>query len=140
MMVYHMEDNYTADAEDEWDDESKNHLFISGSLAAHGEEGEPEILQCWLNDIIAFILLWLVYPILAIRHKRLVNYIDEGSITPSDFTLEFSNLPTNFDSDDFKTWLEGISVQGRNVKVAKVCLAYDIDEYVTLRRKYLYWR
>jgi hypothetical protein len=86
------------------------------------------------------VLLWIVYPLLAIRHKRLVKIIDEGTITPSDFTLEFSHLPKDLDVEEFKEWAEQNSVENKIIQIAKVNLAYDIDDYVRMRRRYVYWR
>ena len=59
---------------------------MAGTLAAHGHD-EPSINQVWLNTILVFILLWIIFPLLQIRHKSLVKRIDEKTVTPSDFTL-----------------------------------------------------
>lgn len=133
--------NYDADHEGDYDTEleENNHYMISGSIAAWGTDDEPPVLQTWLNAVMCWTVLF-IYVIVHLRHKSIVRRIDQGLISPSDFTLFVRNIPTDTKEEELQQWLEEKSLPSGPAKIVKINLTYDIDEFVDLQDKYEYWR
>jgi hypothetical protein len=140
-MIYHLYDNSNAGKEGEHDEEHEHdsNKFVSNSLAGHGNDS-PDDIQPWINVVLMVITLWIIYPILSYRHKKMVAMIDQHTITPSDFTVEFTKLPKDLDVEHFRDWLQSNSLPNSKCEVAKINLAYDIDDYVAERHRYIYLR
>ena len=74
MSIYHLYENYDSDEIDgDYTDEYYELLRLS--LASFGDSTGSEI-QPWINNGIVIFLLWILYPIISVRHKKLVNLID----------------------------------------------------------------
>ena len=54
----------------------EGNVIISGSIAAHGEDDQPSLVQAWLNAVMEWSLL-AVYVVLQLRHKKLSQTVDD---------------------------------------------------------------
>ena len=64
IVLFCLLDNYAADDESEWADETEGHLIISGTIAAHGQSGSPHVYQPWIYMFLGWVIL-AVYIFLA---------------------------------------------------------------------------
>jgi hypothetical protein len=80
------------------------------------------ILQQWLN------WMWIVTIIvcsiaLRIRQQRLIEIVDDKNVTPSDFWVFVSNLPTDKTPEEVKAWIKGMYP---GIQIAYVNFWYNV--------------
>jgi hypothetical protein len=101
LTIFPLYDNLSAGNESEWDEELDGHWIIRGSIAAHGTDGEPKVIQAWLFATLSWVIM-ITYVCAQLRRKYLSKQIDADTISPSDFTLYFTGLPKNMDDLAFR--------------------------------------
>jgi hypothetical protein len=69
--IYALTENYAAGKEGEWESENDGNIFMSGSLAAYGEDDHPSLVQPWLNLALGLVL-YGIYVFVWFKHKRLL--------------------------------------------------------------------
>ena len=89
--------NYQAKHGSEWNSNGQNNSIVSLSIGNFGAlssryKDDKLIAEAYINSGVIIIVLVLGI-ILRRRQLRVVKYIDETNITPSDFTMLVSNLP-----------------------------------------------
>ena len=97
-------DNYFADKEEEWEASLKDHMIISGTIAAHGT-GTPSVIQPWLFAAMGWAIL-IYYIFITYRTNCLKKEIDDDEKSPADYTLMISNLPRHVTEDEIKSWIQ----------------------------------
>lgn len=90
-------------------------------------------VQSGLNLCGAFVLL-IVLNVFKHRHKNVEIRLDSKNISPSDYTIQVSEIPTTENEEDIKNFFENC-MPNRAVKISKVCLAYHVENYVRLKNK-----
>jgi hypothetical protein len=80
------------------------------------------ILQQWLN------WMWIVVIIvcsifLRIWQHRLIEIVDDKNVTPSDFWVLVSNLPTDKTPEEVKAWIKGMYP---DIEIAYVSFWYNV--------------
>jgi hypothetical protein len=80
------------------------------------------ILQQWLNwmSIVAIIVCSIV---LRIWQQRLIEIVDDKNVTPSDFWVFVSNLPTDKTPEEVKAWIKEIYP---GIQIAYVNFWYNV--------------
>lgn len=131
---YCMYRNY--DAANMSDETIKSNWILRGSLANYGDI-EPSILEPILHLVVITLLL-VLHTVVSIRHEQLETQLDLEEITPSDFTLEVSNLPkqgvTDQELTDYMQFAG--SNMGKKCTVVKINWAYQIHHFVAACKKH----
>ena len=97
-------DNYTANKAGEWHNDLEGHEVIRGTIAAHGTEGSPSIVQTWLFAVMGWvILIYFIY--IKTRSDIIVEKIDQDEKSPSDYTLLVTNLTKNATELEVEQWI-----------------------------------
>ena len=94
------------------------------------KEDRDEV-QSGLNLCGAFCLL-IVLNIFKHRHKKVEMRLDNDNISPSDYTIQVSELPTTEKEEDIKTFFENC-IPNQTITISKVSLAYFVEDYVNLK-------
>ena len=109
IVLFCLIDNYTADKEGEWEEESDGHLIISGTIAAHGQSGRPHDSQPWIYMFLGWAILavYIFMAKLTLNNKKST----EERTTPAKYTLLIRGIPSKLIKDkkklkkDLKRWL-----------------------------------
>lgn len=130
---------------------------ISGSdLQSYTKEKLPPCHNDWVNPhsianyglntvdvterslMVAFLgLFWLSMGFIYSKVMDICQEIDEANDTPSDWTLMVKNLPTSEDEASIAlNLLRDYDLKAsKDIKIKKVCLAFDLKEYIALSTK-----
>ena len=86
------------------DESLKSNWIVRGSLADYGRM-TPSILEPCLH-VAAIAVILLLHNVIAVQHERMEAELDRDAVTPSDYTIIVSDLPTaNFDVKDLTEFL-----------------------------------
>lgn len=94
---------------------------------------ERDDLQSGLNLLGSFALL-IILNIFKFRHKSVEIEVDNNNISPSDYTVQVSELPLTEKEEDIKVFFENC-IAKRKITVSKVTMAYQVENYIALKRK-----
>ena len=99
---------------------------------------ERDEVQSGLNLCGAFCLLILL-NIFKYRHKQVEMKLENNIVSPSDYTIQVSELPYNemkhdnmFIHDKLQSFFENC-IPNRKIKISKVNLAYFVENHVNLK-------
>ena len=110
----------------------------SNSIVLHMAIGDKyQDMPTWPVALhtVAIILLCFAYIITSLRLKGLVNVLGEGVVTPSDYAVMLKNLGKDWTSADLKKHIEeNMKVEGQEMKVALINVAYEVSEYVAIMK------
>lgn len=107
-----------------------------GGMKARVEDGYwPSILH-----LIALVLICLGHFLATLHLRRRTKWLNQGSTTPSDFTVVLKNLGRDFKEQDLISYLEAPIPTARclwgtlttKVKVEKCDVSYDIRDYTEI--------
>lgn len=94
---------------------------------------ERDDVQSGLNLCGAFVLL-IVLNIFKHRHKSVEIRLDNDNVSPSDYTIQVSELPATEKEEDIKKFFESC-LPNRSIVISKISLAYFVEDYVGLIRR-----
>ncbi|KAL4453973.1 hypothetical protein ABPG74_003856 [Tetrahymena malaccensis] len=112
-------------------------LFNEYSLINRMDDIDTVKHQNWVN--LASVVVLVVALHLYRRQVRAIeDYLDFDLISPSDFTVQLSGLPPNFQETDIRKllndWWDNQSQQTKdsvgNFVIEKVSIAYDVKDYI----------
>lgn len=89
------------------------------------------LAEAILNLIFIFVILFGSIILRRIQNK-VINDIDEGNLTPSDFCVMVTGLPLDKTQEEVKEYLKSVSPQ---VEIVDVNYCYKIKEIVDASRK-----
>ncbi|CAI2384085.1 unnamed protein product [Moneuplotes crassus] len=119
---------------EEWMGPDENAPFIIrvsigniGKIANRYESGDVNIMI--IISTIILTAIFISYVLFQQFQKDFINKIDEGLISPADFTVMVSNIPHDKNKADLKTWLCK-HVETDEKEVIDINLCYDIHSEV----------
>ena len=109
------------------------------SLASKKDHPNERAFQIQLG-LLTVIALIIYSQSVRYKIRKLNEEVAETKISPADYTVMFTELPTDFNhhlsSDEgLKEWLEGMAQPGQPVIVKKIVRAYDVNEYMEYQQK-----
>lgn len=108
-----------------------NENFIN--LYSWFNKGDNDDIQSGLN-LAGAIMLLIVLNIFKHRHKSVEIRLDSNNISPSDYTIQVNQIPKSEKEEDIKHFFENC-IPDKSIKISKVCLAYNVQQYVSLKNK-----
>jgi len=94
---------------------------------------ERDDIQSILNLFSTFALL-IVLNIFKCRHKAVEMKLDNDILSPSDYTLQVSELPVKEKEEDIQNFFE-TCIPNRTIKISKIVMAYFVEDYVNLKTR-----
>ncbi len=94
---------------------------------------ERDDVQSGLNLFGAFALL-IILNIFKFRHKNVEIRLDNNNTSPSDYTIQISELPVTEKEEEIKEFFENC-IPNKQITISKICMAYYVEEYVNLKNQ-----
>ena len=116
---------------------------IASSSLGGMKEGEMDGYWPAILNLIALVLVCVCYTLATLHLRYHTKRLNQGIITPSDFTVIIKNLGPDFDTEKLKTHLEKPISAAKclwgslttKVQVEKCDISYDIREYMSILKE-----